>query len=220
MSIIAWNTRGLNDPVKQLPVKNRITECCLFLVGLLETRVKSKNCLAIVNRHFSGWSFVHNYTEASNGRIWVLWKPNISVSLHSMIDQCITLSVTFENIFFMISFIYGANDQIKRRSLWSYLVEMQESFGQQAWLLLGDFNVLACPSECSRFDGNYSQGSDIKEFCECMDSLGCFDQGDSFQARKLDRVLINSFWIDFFSTKVEFLSPSVSDHCAALVIFS
>ncbi|XVF76997.1 hypothetical protein PTKIN_Ptkin14bG0004700 [Pterospermum kingtungense] len=42
-------------------------------------------------------------------------------------------------------------------------------------------------------------------------------QEDSFQARKLDRVMVGSGWMDLpFSSTVEFLPPGVSDHCPGL----
>ena len=105
---------------------------------------------------------------------------------------------------------------------------------QKPWLLAGDFNVLAYPYESSKYDGNQGPNADIKEFTECMQNIIVFDyayigplytwsnrQGEGYMARKLDRVLINQVWLHTFSdSKVEFLSPSESDHCAAFVQLS
>ena len=71
----------------------------------------------------------------------------------------------------------------------------------------------------------------VKEFTECIQELEVFDhfytgplftwsnhQGETFLAKKLDRVLINANWlITFPHSKVDFLTPEVSDHCLAFV---
>ena len=56
---------------------------------------KKIGCLqqTIVKNQFSGWSLIHNYTEASNGRIWMLWNGDINVSIVAVTDQCITCKV-------------------------------------------------------------------------------------------------------------------------------
>ncbi|KAK8540847.1 hypothetical protein V6N13_038590 [Hibiscus sabdariffa] len=41
---------------------------------LLETRVKELNSTVIVQKYFSGWKFINNYSAAPNGRVWLLYK--------------------------------------------------------------------------------------------------------------------------------------------------
>lgn len=42
---------------------------------------------------------------------------------------------------------------------------------------------------------------------------------DGFLAKKLDRDMANSLWLDTFSDcEVKFRSPEFSDHCAGLII--
>ena len=72
MNILIWNVRGLNDPLKQKRVVDRIRSMKIMLVGLLETRVKEYNSQSIINKYFQGWKWAHNYSTAYNGRIWVL----------------------------------------------------------------------------------------------------------------------------------------------------
>lgn len=114
----------------------------------------------------------------------------------------------------------------------SYLVSMKSVVGGEPWTVLGDFNVLWNPKESSRFDG--SQGmARYAGFCDCLNEVEIFDhvffdpsftwinnQDDTFQARKLDRVLVNDQWLDsFFSSSVDSLLPGCSDHCCAKMVF-
>ena len=102
---------------------------------------------------------------------------------------------------------------------------------QRSWILAGDLNVMADTSECTKYDGSQMPSLDIKDFTECLQNIGVFDnvftgpqftwsnkQGDGFMARKLDRVLINSVWLHMYAqSTVEFLPPGDSNHCAAYV---
>ena len=71
MNFIVWNVRGLNDPLKQKDIVGRIRSLKVQMVCLLETRVKENKSQSIIDRHFKGWKWIHNYREAYNGRIWI-----------------------------------------------------------------------------------------------------------------------------------------------------
>ena len=146
-------------------------------------------------------------------------------------DQSITCCVTSESQKFYLSASYGCNEGIDRRRLWSHLSHMHDSFSQDPWILAGDFNIIAHPSESLNYNGSQVVTSDIREFTECTLQLSVFDhaytgpnftwsnrQQDGFLARKLDRVLINDNWLTSFPhSTVEFLSPEESDYCAAMM---
>ena len=70
MKVLVWNVRGMNDPLKQKLVVDRIRYLKIIVVCLLETRVKEHNMKAIHNKHFQRWSMVHNYANnVCNGKI-------------------------------------------------------------------------------------------------------------------------------------------------------
>ena len=98
MNLLVWNVKGFNDPLKQKGVMGRIKELNIQVVCLLETRVKENKCQSIKDRHFQGWSLLHNYMTAYNGRIWILWKEQVHVDLVVSTDQCITCSVSFDSL--------------------------------------------------------------------------------------------------------------------------
>lgn len=96
--------------------------------------------------------------------------------------------------------------------------------GSNPWALAGDFNVVAASQESlPTCDIN----SDISEFNDLSETIAVFDHHFSgsmftwsnkhsvrFLERKLDRVLINSAWLNHFpKSSVQFLPPEVSDHC-------
>ena len=117
MTFLIWNVRGLNDHLKQKEVVNRIRNMKIQLVGLLETRVKEYNSQSIISKYFQGWKWAHNYSTAYNGRIWVLWKEQVEVETIASNAQSITCRVKMESNHFCLSFIYGFNDGMARRSL-------------------------------------------------------------------------------------------------------
>ena len=163
-----------------------------------------------------------------------MWNVQMQVDIVDIMDQSITCSVNSDSHKFVFSIIYGVNEGVERRKLWQHLIALQGVVSQKPWILAGDWNVMAHPSKSSKFDGSQVPNLDMKEFTECLEHLAVFDhnftgllftwsnkQGEGFMARKLDRVLVNSVWLQAYeSSKVEFLSSGESDHCLALVQLS
>ena len=69
------------NPLKQKRVVARIKSFKIQIVCLLEARVKENNSQAIIARHFQGWKWLHNYSSAYNGKIWILWNDQQQVDL-------------------------------------------------------------------------------------------------------------------------------------------
>lgn len=230
MKIIAWDVRGLNKSLKQKEVVDRISRLKPSLVCLLKTRVKQKNMSNILNKWFKNWHYCENYVHAYNGRIWLLWRDSGKIDLIAKSDQSITVNVQSDLGRFLFSGIYGLNTGVERKLLWAHLSSLQIQ-ANTPWMLAGDFNIVADVFEGSPPCFSSSHEADIADFNEVCQSLSVFDHqytGSQFTwlnnhqvdfiARKLDRVLINSAWLDVFATStVEFLPPEVSDHCLGLV---
>lgn len=153
------------------------------------------------------------------------------VNVVDSMEQCITLSFLVEKKEVWFSFIYAVNESIGRRNLWNHLEDLRIKVGQKPWIVAEDFNVLLRPEECSKFDQFQGLSADMKEFRECVEHTSLFDhpfsgfdftwtnkQDNTFQARKLDRVMVTNDWYDLgLRLRVEFLNPGVSDHCAASI---
>ena len=54
MTVIVWNVKGFNDPLKQKGVMARIKSINAKVVCLLETKVKENNSRSIIDHHFQG----------------------------------------------------------------------------------------------------------------------------------------------------------------------
>ena len=96
---------------------SRIRRLKVDLVCLLETKVKEHKMREIIDKWFPGWKIFHNYTQAVNGRIWMLWNDNLQASLIAITDQSITSCVKYDSSTFFFSAIYGCNERVDRRRL-------------------------------------------------------------------------------------------------------
>ena len=173
MKILVWNVRGLNHPLKQREVVGRINRTNSSIVCLLETRVKHHKMERILNKSFPDWKAMHNYDEAYNGRIWLLWKEPIHVSLISVTNQSITCKINVDSKQFFFSAIYGSNDGIGRRRLWSHLQALNDTFEGEPWMIAGDFNIISHPSESSNESQEFT--AEIREFTNCLSHIAAFD---------------------------------------------
>lgn len=91
MKVASWNVCGINKGPQQNELKNFITMNNIDLMGILETKVKEPNVVAISKNINKGWQWLFNYNHHYNGRVWVGWNPDVwSLSLYSMSGQFIT----------------------------------------------------------------------------------------------------------------------------------
>ena len=72
---------------------------------------------------------------------------------------------------FYFSAIYGHNEGIKRRSLWSHLKDIHSFIKEEPWILAGDFNIFTEASESSNLADSFVANSDIRDFTTCKDQL-------------------------------------------------
>lgn len=182
------------------------------------------NFSLIFNKWFKGWNYAYN------GRLWLLWKDSLHVNVVATTDQCITATISTSLGNFWFSGVYRFNTGVERRDLWTHFSGLQIP-ADASWILAGDFNVIADVVESEPLCFSSSHRTDIIEFNEVCRSLSLFDHwffgstftwfnnhDEGFIFRKLDRVLINSNWLETFpKSTVEFLAPKVSDHCLGVI---
>lgn len=182
-----------------------------------------------INSTFGGWSFCCNYEFAELGRIWVVWDPSVSLTIHSKSSQMITCSVKLPQSTseIIISFVYGLNSKTGRQQLWEELkgIARDQIVFDKPWAVLGDFNQILNPDEKSNGSTRISRG--ISDFRDCVDYAGLFDltirgnnQVASPIAKKLDRILINDHWLlKYPSAYAQFGDPDFSDHSPSCIVF-
>lgn len=177
---------------------------------------------------FSGWSYVHNYSNHRLGRIWVCWSDEVEVCHVTTSMQMITVWVKYKATgdTFLCSFVYASNYANERRKLWREMELIGASVRNNPWIIQGDFNVSLSMQEHSLSTATRMDMNAIREFknavqkCDMMDLAqvgpsftwtNCHD--DYPISKKLDQVMINSVWINEFPRSfVTFESDGVSDH--------
>ncbi|KAL0929059.1 hypothetical protein M5K25_000999 [Dendrobium thyrsiflorum] len=129
---------------------------------------------------------------------------------------------------FLLSVIYASNDRDSRTCLWDHI---RSSVPSQdiPWIIMGDFNC--CRFASDKLGGNVLSQSSMGEFNSMifdtkltdMHSIGnkytWFNQRQDCPIHiKLDRVLVNDFWLHNFPNTYYFVqAPSCSDHCPLIL---
>ncbi|KAI0488370.1 hypothetical protein KFK09_028200 [Dendrobium nobile] len=174
-----------------------------------------------------------NFHLSSPGRIWVKWDfSSLAFNPSFITSQIIHGTVNAGYLPpFHLTVIYASNNVEDRKALWSSLLDLSSHI-DSPWVIMGDFN-------CYRFDhekvgGNPSSNARVGELnsfifysgLQDLKSVGLlftwFNQRlDSPIHIKLDRMLINSSFLDLFPLsyyKVD--SHSGSDHAPIFLIAS
>ncbi|KAL9691865.1 hypothetical protein QQ045_012292 [Rhodiola kirilowii] len=231
-SLASWNIRGINHPSKHAEVWHLIKKFDIGLLAVLEAKVKVENCKKIVNSccPTNNWqSFILANGVDGKSRMLILWDLEIyTVNIWHASSQLIVCDVSWNNIRFMIGFVYAMNFQRERRELWQLMVDAMERV-KGLWLFSGDFNCVKNQSE--KLNGRRVRESDGSEISDVCEQSGLFDlaaSGNLFTWSdrhvlgsriwcKLDRILCNEELISSFpSIHGLFPDPGISDHCPAI----
>ena len=130
MNLACWNIRGLHMPHKQEEVRSLVHANKISIIGILETKVKRHSFLNIAKNLLRGWKAISNHHCHYNGRIWVLWNPElVDVDILLTSSQILHLAVTVieKHISFRASFVYAFNSYMDRVPLWSSLQNIAAS---------------------------------------------------------------------------------------------
>lgn len=209
-----------------------------LLGGILESHVKEDRVESVLASICPGWRFDTNHSFADNGRILVIWDPEISVITFKKTAQFMLCGVHIPetNSSFCVAFVYAFNLETQRRELWGDISAIcrgsPASF--RPWLLLGDFNQILSASEHYSLSPSTLPLSGMGEFRECLEdnelddipSRGVFytwsnHNPDNPTLRKLDRAVANEVWMSSYPDSVAiFHPPGDSDHSPCLVSLS
>ncbi|CAG7905328.1 unnamed protein product [Brassica rapa] len=174
------------------------------------------------------WSYASNHLSDPDGRIILIWKPHLNVTILHQSRQTMTFQVdNLATKTLYVTAVYAANTAEERNDLWIDLLNIQSSLclTDHPWLVGGDFNEITHPAEHS--DPSVSTITPpMSVFNSCLSQLEIRDlryHGARFSwsnkcpedpiAKKLDRALINEAWLDSFPRSLaRFLPPDISDH--------
>ena len=124
MLVSAWNIGGLNKPLKQNGILNRVNKYKIDIMGILETKIRKHRMMEILRKKFSRWEMADNFHHSPNGRILIIWRSDkVSLEVVDSSAQVIHCLVTCKSTLnkFCISFVYGLNKVVDRRPLWQNL---------------------------------------------------------------------------------------------------
>ncbi|XP_062103367.1 uncharacterized protein LOC133814421 [Humulus lupulus] len=183
---------------------------------------------------FSGWCFTNNNHWIDKGRIIIVWNARVfSLDIKSCTTQLIHCLVQFPNRAgrFLITFVYGFNDELSRDQLWNDLQELAVDI-TDPWMVIGDFNEILSLHERI---GKKVTTKISSKFLDCLTSFhledlkfsGCFYTWNNKQRAeekiysKIDRALVNPQWTDYFpNSEAMFLPEGIFDHSPILVHFT
>ncbi|KAL2224844.1 UNVERIFIED_CONTAM: hypothetical protein Sindi_2938200 [Sesamum indicum] len=197
-----WNVRGLNKRDHQLVVKD-----IAFLLPQ--------------------WKWFVDYGSSGN-RVWIAWDENfIDVDVVERGTQFIHCHVNIHALHesIAITVIYGANELVERRALWSSMETIAMQCTDIPWLVGGDFNTVRDLSEICGVSGDIRMA--MEDFNTCIQNTGLLPlpmQGEWYTWhncsagprnlwKRLDRMLINDRWMAQFPTSYySSLTARTSNH--------
>lgn len=207
MIISCWNIRGYNDPLKHGFVRNHVCSHKVDIMCLLETRVRLRKEESLL-RKWRKWKHDTNTMISRNGRIWLLWREEVQLTVLHKTSQFIHCTIKTDShgpLYF--SFIYAANHREERLALWNELKAMRNLI-DKPWCIIGDFNAVTGPMEVHspNITPKDQSMSDLENFISDTRFIDHPATGSYFtwsnrrtqdlQLRKLDRIIVNELWID------------------------
>ncbi|XP_059315534.1 uncharacterized protein LOC132066189 [Lycium ferocissimum] len=202
------------------------------LAGLVETRVKEPKAKEIINRITPRWDHANNYTKAVNGRIWLLWDPNVyEVQVLAQEAQLIHCNVVNRQMQMEcdMTIIYGYNTIEQRKELWDQLSRLSTQCSKP-WILWGDFNTILYTQD--RVYGAAISNAKIRDFSDCVQNLMVTElpwQGDYYTWSnkqqggnkvwsRIDRALGNLDWMMIYGhLTIEYNLPHISNHAPMMI---
>lgn len=198
----------------------------LALVILIETWVKANKVGSVRNKFRSGWSYLDNYRNHPNGRLWIMFDDNkIKVKFVCSTPRMIHIEVfgVDGKFMYLCTRIYVMNSLNKRRKLWKDIKELQPN-STQPWLLLGDFNNVLRATD--RIGGHPVVEAEFVDLENMMETMGMFEKdsrGDHYtwsnkQYRgtiysRIDRIIGNLIWQQQNSDNtLSIMESGISDH--------
>ncbi|KAJ9555971.1 hypothetical protein OSB04_010585 [Centaurea solstitialis] len=222
---MSQRTRGTSENVAQSSSKPPV-----------ETKVTDNNLGTVCESFFRNWSWVSNVAYCDSGtRIILAWDVRVVdimvLEVHAQFMHCLVRVKGVADAFYA-TFVYGSNNTVARRDLWSGLRKAKVIMNLKPWIVLGDFNAMLFQHD--GFGGSSRRNVDMEDFFLCMEDVELFDvsymgiqytwcqkpQGDEGILRKLDRILCNvEFTSIFTDASARFLPRGISDHAPGLLSF-
>ncbi|XP_057247520.1 uncharacterized protein LOC104901502 [Beta vulgaris subsp. vulgaris] len=173
--MVAWNVRGLNDPIKIKETRVFLQQHGVDFCALFETRVRDHKASNVQKKLGNIWSWEDKYGFSPRGRIWIGWKPGVvSVNVVRKTEQCVMVQVASleQNHVFSLIVVYGLHTIADRRQLWVDLREMVDNV-DFPYLIIGDFNAVSRASD--RINGTLVSEAETVDFSDFLMEVGVLE---------------------------------------------
>ncbi|KAL4281787.1 hypothetical protein GQ457_03G032220 [Hibiscus cannabinus] len=203
MACVSWNARGLGTHKTIRALNNLMYKYKPKIVFLSETKQKMKKLEKLRKKCKFENSFYVDPVESAGGlALW--WDNDVQISIlysdKNVIDS--SISITSEAPWFC-SFIYGPPYREEKRDFWEKMSSLREN-SNNPWCIMGDSNIVL--NQEDKFGGNLYDLAQANWGAFTWTNLRADD--DAIMER-LDRIVVNSVWLNFFSKAVGISEPAI-----------
>jgi exonuclease III len=150
IKIITWNTRGLNSPIKQRILRNRLRKEKLDLCFIQETKCIIDRMETINKKQWSKYMMLVFEGHKMAGGILTLWNSQV-MNLITAEATRHTLSINMQIIgnteMILCTNGYGPQMLEDKRRMLLDLEDLKSRSNNLHWILAGDFNIITSLEE-------------------------------------------------------------------------
>lgn len=149
-----WNLRGLNDPAKHRIFSDWLYSNRPIFGVLLETHINELSIPGLMSTLCKDWHYLSNHHSDEDGRIVLIWRDPVKVTVIAQSRQMITCELVLPNCTPIIySAIYASNLSAERIDLWVEMMNLHtaQALDTRPWMIGGDLNQILHPHEHSSF---------------------------------------------------------------------
>jgi hypothetical protein len=175
LSILSWNVRGLNSPVRREVVRDMILKIRPMVVCLKETKLSAftqQLVLEIIGSNLDMHSFL--WAEGTRGGILLAWQSDF-IEGSILLLRDFSLSMVFKLKWcasnFCLTTIYGLTDEDAKHLFLTGLISLRPN-PTRPWVAIGDFNQIYAVSD--KNNKNMNRWS-MRRFRHAIDQCELFE---------------------------------------------
>ncbi|XP_058786229.1 uncharacterized protein LOC131660883 [Vicia villosa] len=170
MIIGSFNIRGGGNALKRRRISSLVIKSKADIFFIQETKLTNMHDFVAKifwNRKDIGFSYSNSLGRS--GGLLTLWKEDMfDVLLSFKGEGFLGVKVCKNNNFFYLINVYSSCEIVKKRRLWSKLLELKQIFNDGEWIIGGDFNAIKVREE-RKGRGVLSNANAAIEFAEFIE---------------------------------------------------
>lgn len=146
--MVSWNCCGIGNPQTVQRLLDLNSKCSPDIIFLSETKNCDHKVLVDLEPLRMYSHFLVSPSPTNGGGLALLWKQEIDIQILLSTEHFINTLITFKNVSFNSTFVYGAPEIPNRQAVWDHHSAISEN-RDHPWFLTGDFNEIINSSEKS-----------------------------------------------------------------------